>query len=65
MRTAHLALSLIALITAVAPRVAAAFEDRIQWYATWESGRAEAARTGRPILLVSGAPHCHHVSGMW
>ena len=29
----------------------------IQWFATWESGRLEAERTGRAILLVSAAPH--------
>ena len=37
----------------------------IQWYATWESGLREARRTGRPILLVSAAPHCAGVSGCW
>jgi hypothetical protein len=37
----------------------------IQWYATWESGLREAQRTGRPILLVSAAPHCAGVSGTW
>jgi hypothetical protein len=37
----------------------------IQWFATLQSARAEAARTGRPILLVSAAPHCAGVSGIW
>ena len=37
----------------------------IQWYATLDRGLAEARRTGKPILLVSGAPHCAGVSGMW
>jgi hypothetical protein len=37
----------------------------IQWFATLERGLAEAKRTGKPILLVSGAPHCAGVSGMW
>jgi hypothetical protein len=37
----------------------------IQWFTTWESAKAEAARTGRPILLVSAAPHCGGVSGIW
>jgi len=37
----------------------------IQWFATWESGKVEAERTGRPILFVSAAPHCAGVSGMW
>lgn len=37
----------------------------IQWYATWDSGLREARRTNRPILLVSAAPHCAGVSGIW
>ena len=45
--------------------VAPATGERIAWYATWEQGRAEAARTGRPILLLSAAPHCHGISGIW
>jgi hypothetical protein len=38
---------------------------RIAWYGTWESGLREAKRSQRPILLVSAAPHCHRVSGLW
>jgi hypothetical protein len=37
----------------------------IQWFSTWDAGIAEAERTGRPILLVSAAPHCAGVSGIW
>ena len=37
----------------------------IQWFGTLERGLAEADRTGKPILLVSGAPHCSGVPGMW
>lgn len=37
----------------------------IQWFASLNAGRDEAARTGRPILLVSAAPHCGGVSGIW
>jgi Spy/CpxP family protein refolding chaperone len=37
----------------------------IQWFTTWKHGKAEAARTGRPILLLSAAPHCAGVSGIW
>ena len=37
----------------------------IQWFATWESAKAEAARTNKPILMVSAAPHCSGVSGIW
>ncbi len=37
----------------------------IQWFATLRTAKAEAERTGRPILLVSAAPHCAGVSGIW
>ncbi|MBY0231652.1 MAG: thioredoxin family protein [Gemmataceae bacterium] len=37
----------------------------IQWFATLESAQAEAKRTERPILLVSAAPRCAGVSGIW
>jgi hypothetical protein len=37
----------------------------IQWFSSWDAGVAEAKRTGRPILLVSAAPHCAGVSGIW
>lgn len=44
-------------------------EDRqapaIQWFATLSRGLAEAKRTGKPILFVSGNPSCAGVSGMW
>ena len=39
--------------------------DHIAWFGTWEGGLAEAKRTGRPILLISAAPHCHDVPGIW
>ncbi|MEO1994173.1 MAG: hypothetical protein ABGZ17_02755 [Planctomycetaceae bacterium] len=38
---------------------------KIAWHGTWKGGLAEAARTGKPILLVSAAPQCHSVPGVW
>lgn len=38
---------------------------RIAWYGTLNSGLAEAKRSGRPILFISGAPQCLGVSGIW
>ncbi|MCP4191531.1 MAG: hypothetical protein GY768_12975 [Planctomycetaceae bacterium] len=38
---------------------------RIAWYGTLATARAEAVRTDRPILLVSAAPHCLGVPGVW
>lgn len=40
-------------------------ENRIAWYGTLEGGRAAAKATDRPILLISGAPHCQLVPGVW
>ena len=37
----------------------------IAWYGTWERGLRVAKSTGRPILLISAAPQCHGVSGLW
>ena len=37
----------------------------IAWFGTWDPGLAEAKRTGRPILLMSAAPFCGGVPGMW
>ena len=39
--------------------------EGIQWFATLDSGLAEAKRTGRPIFFVSAAPSCAGVSGIW
>ena len=39
--------------------------DRIAWHGTWKGGLAEAQRTGKPILLISGVPQCHSVPGVW
>lgn len=40
-------------------------QEKIQWYATWEMGLRQARSSGRPILLIAAAPHCHNVSGIW
>ena len=40
-------------------------EQRIAWFGTWNGAIAAAKRTGRPILLVTGAPHCQKVPGVW
>ena len=38
---------------------------RIAWHGTLAAGLAEAKQSGRPILLVSGAPQCLGVPGIW
>ena len=37
----------------------------IAWFGTWDGALAEAKRTDRPILLMSAAPMCREVPGVW
>lgn len=37
----------------------------IAWYGTWKDGLDVAKKSGRPIFLVSAAPHCRNISGIW
>ena len=61
-RTIALLLLPLATTLAAAPADAA---ERIAWYSSVKQGLAVAKTTGRPILLVSAAPHCHGISGIW
>jgi len=40
-------------------------ESGIAWYTTWETARAEARRSGRPIMFVAAATQCRGVSGVF
>lgn len=40
-------------------------EPQIAWFGRWEQAAAEAKRSGRPILLMSAAPQCQQVPGIW
>ena len=40
-------------------------EQRIAWFGTLKGGLAAAEATGRPLLFISGAPHCQSVPGVW
>ena len=44
---------------------AAGGEPQVAWHGTLKGGLAEAARTGRPILLVSGLACLHQIPGIW
>ena len=59
--------TLIALAFFAALRPAAAEEPapHVQWYSTWAQAKAEAARLDRPLLLISAAPQCRGISGIW
>ncbi|MEO8495645.1 MAG: hypothetical protein ABI614_11285 [Planctomycetota bacterium] len=55
----------VALLGMASLATAAEPPARIAWYGQLADGLAEAQRSGRPILLVSGAPQCHGVPGVW
>ncbi|MDE0957363.1 MAG: hypothetical protein OSB12_01870 [Planctomycetota bacterium] len=37
----------------------------VAWWGTWEGASVEARRSGKPILLLSAAPQCHGIPGIW
>ncbi len=37
----------------------------IAWYTTWETGLAEAQRSGRPIMFMAAATTCSGVPGVF
>ena len=39
--------------------------EGIVWYGVLADGLAEAKETGKPIFLLSAAPNCTGVSGIW
>ena len=39
--------------------------NRIAWHGSLKKGLALAKKTNRPIFLVSGAPSCLGVPGVW
>ena len=43
----------------------AALPERIVWYTDWGQALEQAGRSGRPLFLMSGAPRCHDVPGLW
>ena len=64
----HVLLSLCLVLPLVSAGQDAAVKqkaEKIVWHGTWQGGLAEAERTGKPIMLVSAAPQCHSVPGVW
>jgi uncharacterized protein YyaL (SSP411 family) len=55
---------LLAATCTLAPAAYAA-SDGIGWIPTWNQALAEARQTNKPILLMSGAPECGGVPGVW
>ena len=55
----------LTLLLAASAGVALGASPKIAWYGRLSDGLAEAKRSNRPILLISAAPQCQNVSGMW
>lgn len=53
------------LLTLGALGISAEPSPRVAWYGTLTSGLQAAKAANRPILLVSAAPHCLGVPGIW
>lgn len=54
------------LWTAPAARAESPFlAPGIAWIPTWNQGIEEARHTGKPMLVMSAAPQCHNVPGVW
>jgi hypothetical protein len=56
---------LVPSVPAVAIAAEPGIPSGIVWYGVLADGLAEARRAGKPILLVSAAPQCIGISGMW
>ncbi len=39
--------------------------EKIAWLGIWSEAKDVAAATGRPIFLLSAAPRCRDVPGIW
>lgn len=53
------------VISAATVQILSAQTPKIAWYGTLSAGLDEAKRSNRPIFLVSAAPQCQNVAGMW
>lgn len=57
-------LAILAIASAQEPMVTAR-DGGIVWFGDLVAGLNEAKRTNRPVMLMSAAPHCHNISGIW
>lgn len=55
----------IPIVTLLLSLSALGQDAKIAWHGTWQDGLAAAKAAKRPILLVSAAPHCKQIPGIW
>jgi len=65
MKRLLVSLSLLLLMTTVNVSAEENPTKRIAWHGNLEAGLALAKQTNRPVFLVSGAPACLGVPGIW
>jgi hypothetical protein len=58
-------LSLLLIMTTASASAEENPPKRIAWHGNLEKGLALAKQTNRPVFLVSGAPACLGVPGIW
>ena len=58
-------LSLLLIMTTASASTEENPPKRIAWHGNLEKGLALAKQTNRPVFLVSGAPACLGVPGIW
>jgi len=58
-------LSLLLIMTTAPASAEENPTKRIAWHGNLEKGLAVAKQTNRPVFLVSGAPACLGVPGIW
>lgn len=56
---------MITIVTLLLSLSALGQDAKIAWHGTWKDGLAAAKAARRPILLVSAAPHCKQIPGIW
>lgn len=56
---------MIPIVTLLLSLSALGQDAKIAWHGTWKDGLAAAKAARRPILLVSAAPHCKQIPGIW
>ncbi len=65
MKRSLVCLSLLLLMTTATTSAEENPAKRIAWHGNLKNGLALAKQTNRPVFLVSGAPACLGVPGIW
>ncbi|MBX9685484.1 MAG: hypothetical protein K2X27_02205 [Candidatus Obscuribacterales bacterium] len=56
---------MLLIFLALSANSAFAESEGIAWIPTWQQAFAEASKTHKPIFLLSAAPQCAGIPGIW